>query len=198
MNINHDNQTPTPQHTTTITYTAPRAVNIGDVFYRVERGTPQYFHEPCRVCGDKRELTINGVTFKCPCCNMEKTTINIAPYIVRRYRVNVIKEEALDHEWKTGDRYVHFELYRKVGHGYNPYNGGGSFRIRADEFAYRYNAPYDETQDENNGIYDNYKLAVSIAEQMTARELRRLQEYNEKFGSIHVADFKVEHDPKSN
>lgn len=28
--------------------------------------------------------------------------------------------------------------------------------------------------------------------------LKRLQEYNEKFGTTHVAAFKIEHDPKSN
>ena len=89
-----------------------------DVFYRVECGELQHFREPCRVCGDKRTLTINGITFACPHCNTEKTTISVAPYIVRRYRVNAIKEAALDYEWKLGDRYVHFRFYRKVGHGY--------------------------------------------------------------------------------
>lgn len=106
------------QQTATINYAAPRPVNIGDVFYRVECGELQHFREPCRVCGDKRELTVKGVTFRCPCCDKEKTTISVAPYIVRRYRVNVIKEAALDYEWKLGDRYVYFCFYRKVGHGY--------------------------------------------------------------------------------
>ena len=49
-----------------------------------------------------------------------------------------------------------------------------------------------------NGVYDSYKLALQVAEQYTARELKRLQEYNEKFGTTHVAAFKIEHDPKSN
>ncbi|MCX4313857.1 MAG: hypothetical protein OSJ83_08415, partial [Clostridia bacterium] len=62
-----NNQTTTTQQTATIRYAAPRPVNIGDVFYRVERGEAQHFREPCRVCGDKRKLTVNGVTFNCPC-----------------------------------------------------------------------------------------------------------------------------------
>lgn len=196
-----NNQTTAPQQTATITYAAPRPVNVGDVFYRIERGTAQHFREPCRVCGDKRKLTINGVTFDCPYCNKEKTTISVAPYIVRRYRVNVMKEEALDHEWKAGNRYVHFRFYRKVGRGYSTeyYNEcGGSFELRSDEFIRRYNAPFDGNDIAQYGIYDNYKLAVQIAEQMTACELKRLQEYNEKFGTAHIAEFKVEHDPKSN
>lgn len=189
----------TSQQTATITYTAPRAVNIGDVFYRVERGESVHFREPCRVCGDKRELTVNGVTFRCPCCNNEKTTISIAAYFVRRYRVNKIKEVALDNYWKLGDRYVYFRFYRKIGGGYGSWgDNGGAFEMRSDDFVRAYNAPYDEARDSCVGVYDDYKTALSIAEQMTARELKRLQEYNEKFGSAHVAEFKGEHDPKSN
>lgn len=190
-----------PLQTATITYTAPRPVNIGDVFYRVERGEAQHFHTPCRVCGDKRNLTINGVTFRCPCCDMEKTAISVAPYVVRRYRVNVIKEEALDHEWKMGESYVHFRFYRKVGRGYaSGYwsRNGGSFERRSDDFERCYNAPYNEKLETCDGIYDDYKLALKVAEQYTARELQRLQEYNEKFGTTYVAEFKDEHDPKSN
>lgn len=189
------------QQTATITYSAPRPVNIGDVFYRVECGELRHFREPCRVCGDKRELTVKGVTFRCPCCDTEKTTISVAPYIVRRYRVNVIKEAALDYEWKLGDRYVYFRFYRKVGHGYaDGYysNNGGSFEMRSDDFNRNYNLPYDGKFETCNGVYDNYKLALQVAEQYTARELKRLQEYNEKFGTSHVATFKIEHDPKSN
>lgn len=196
-----NNQTTTTQQTATIQYAAHRPVNIGDVFYRVERGESQHFREPCRVCGDARKLTINGVTFNCPCCNMEKTTISVAPYVVRRYRVNVIKEEALDHEWKLGDRYVYFRFYRKVGRGYTTgywSRNGGSFEMRSDDFERCYNAPYDDKLEKCNGVYDDYKLALKIAEQYTARELKRLQEYNEKFGAAHIAEFKDEHDPKSN
>ena len=190
----------TQKQTATITYDAPRAVNIGDVFYRVERGNSVHFREPCRVCGDKRELTVNGVTFKCPCCNSENTAISVAPYFVRRYRVNEIKENALDRDWKLGDRYVYFHFYRKVGHGFvsGYWGNGGEFEMRTDDFARAYNAPYDETCDSCVGVYDDYKTALSIAEQMTARELKHLQEYNEKFGSAHIAEFKGEHDPKSN
>lgn len=195
-----NNQT-TTQQAATITYAAPRPVNIGDVFYRVERSEPLHFREPCRVCGDARNLTINGVTFHCPCCDMEKTTISVAPYIVRRYRVNVIKEEALDGEWKLGDRYVHFRFYRKVGRGYASGYwscNGGAFEMRSDDFARCYNSPYDEKFEKCNGVYDDYKLALQVAEQMTERELQRLREYNDKFGAAHVATFKIEHDPKSN
>lgn len=190
----------TKQQAVTIYYDAPRPVEIGNVFYRIERGKPLYFHEPCRVCGDKRELTINGVTFSCPCCNKENTAISVAPYLVRRYRVNEIKETANDYDWKLGDRYVWYKLYRKIGRGHYTYgDGGGAFEMRADEFSHKYNKPYDGDEPrEPFGIYDDYKLAVSIAEKMTAYEINRLQEYNAKFGSAYEAVFTQSHDPKSN
>lgn len=53
-------------------YTAPRAVRIGDVFYRIESGESVYFREPCKVCGGTGQLTVRGVTFKCPCCDTQK------------------------------------------------------------------------------------------------------------------------------
>lgn len=70
--------------------------------------------------------------------------------------------------------------------------------MRSDDFERYYNAPYNDKLEKCNGVYDDYKLAVKIAEQYTARELQRLQEYNEKFGTTYVAEFKDEHDPKSN
>lgn len=193
----YDNQT--KQQTATIYYNAPRPVEIGNVFYRIECGKRLYFREPCRVCGGKRELTINGVTFRCPCCDNENTTINVAPYLVRRYRVNEIRETANDYDWKLGDRYVWYRLYRKIGHGHYTYGEeGGSFEMRADEFSRKYNAPYEGGEPQASfGIYDDYKLAVSIAEKMTAYEINQLQEYNAKFGSEHEAVFTQAHDPKS-
>lgn len=53
-------------------YTAPRAVRMGDVFYRVESGESVYFREPCKVCDGTGQLTVKGVTFKCPCCDAQK------------------------------------------------------------------------------------------------------------------------------
>lgn len=70
--------------------------------------------------------------------------------------------------------------------------------MRSDDFNRNYNLPYDGKFETCNGVYDSYKLALQVAEQYTARELKRLQEYNEKFGAAHVAAFKIEHDPKSN
>lgn len=76
-----------PQQSATIQYSAPRAVNIGDVFYRIHRAESKSFYPTCRVCEGKGELTINGITFKCPQCRVEAEAIHIENYAVRRFRV---------------------------------------------------------------------------------------------------------------
>ncbi len=196
-----------------VNYTAPRPVNIGDVFYRIECAETLHFYEPCKVCGDKRELTINGVTFKCPCCNHGAQATNVDRYVVRRYRVYAIGDEVLNHEWKPSTQHtVKFKLYRKCGHGYTGYGysgfnseGGGSAELTDRDFTEKLNVPYIEGMQRNYGystapFYDDYKLAVKVAEQYNADELRRLDEYNKEHGTAYVAEFKkkITHDPKSN
>lgn len=180
-------------------YTAPRAVRMGDVFYRVESDESVYFREPCKVCDGTGQLTVKGVTFKCPCCNAQKEVISVNKYIVRRYRVFKIEKEAGTSEWKPCDyKDIKFSLYRKVGHGYCPYSGGGNMVFTDREFAKNYNRPFDENAGRGAyGIYDDYNLAVRVAEQMTARELKRLAEYNKEYGTAHEAVFKAKNDPKS-
>ena len=67
-----DNQT--KQQTATVVYNAPRPVNIGDVFYMIAQGETKQFYEPCKACNDTHSVTVNGVTFGCPCCNNTSST----------------------------------------------------------------------------------------------------------------------------
>ena len=123
-------------------YTAPRAVRMGDVFYRVESGESVYFREPCKVCDGTGQLTVRGVTFKCPCCDAQKEVIGIHKYVVRRYRVYKIAQEAGTSEWKPCDyKDITFSLYRKVGHGFCVYGGGGHIEFTDRKFAQNYNLP---------------------------------------------------------
>ena len=181
-------------------YTAPRAVRMGDVFYRVESGESVYFREPCKVCDGTRQLTVKGVTFKCPCCDAQKEVISIHKYVVRRYRVYKIAQEAGTSEWKPCDfKDITFSLYRKVGHGFCVYGGGGHIEFTDRKFAQNYNLPLNGNMARGErGIYDDYNLAVRVAEQMNALELKRLAEYNKEYGTAHEAVFKAKNDPKSN
>lgn len=181
-------------------YTAPRAVRMGDVFYRVESGESVYFREPCKVCDGTGQLTVKGVTFKCPCCDAQKEVISIHKYVVRRYRVYKIAQEAGTSEWKPCDyKDITFSLYRKVGHGFCVYGGGGHIEFTDRKFAQNYNLPLNGNMARGErGIYDDYNLAVRVAEQMNALELKRLAEYNKEYGTAHEAVFKAKNDPKSN
>ena len=62
-------------------------VKIGDVFYRVEPTDQKFYHRVCRACEGKKELTVNGITFKCPVCYQEQEVLRVHGYFVRRYRV---------------------------------------------------------------------------------------------------------------
>ena len=183
-----------------LNYTAPRAVRMGDVFYRVESGESVYFREPCKVCDGTGQLTVKGVTFKCPCCDAQKEVISIRKYVVRRYRVYKIAQEAGTSEWKPCDyKDITFSLYRKVGHGFCVYGGGGRIEFTDRKFAQNYNLPLNGNMARGErGIYDDYNLAVRVVEQMNALELKRLAEYNKEYGTAHEAVFKAKNDPKSN
>lgn len=181
-----------------IYYNAPRAIDIGDVFYRVESGESVCFREPCKVCDGAGTLTVKGITFKCPCCNTQQEVIVIHKYAVRRYRVYRIEQTTNTLEWKmSGSRFVKFSFYRKVGHGYM--YGSEVFHLSNNEFTTYYNRTFDgNIRHTINGIYDDYNIAVKIAAQMNAVELQRLADYNKEFGTEHEAVFKVNNDPKSN
>lgn len=195
----HDNNQTKQSHVAEVRFDAPRPVRIGDVFYFICRGKSQTFREPCKVCGGTHELTINGVTFKCPVCNHNKEVIEINSYVVHRYRVYAIEDEVNTLEWQPSNSHiVKFRLYRKVGGGHYIYrDNGGHETFTAHELSSRYNLPYSDNRLSGAGIYDDYKLAVKIAEQMNAAEIERLNAYNAEYGTNHTVEFTIKHDPKS-
>ncbi|MCM1218022.1 MAG: hypothetical protein NC548_26345 [Lachnospiraceae bacterium] len=187
-----NNQT---NQTAVINYTAPRAVNIGDVFYMIARGETKQFYEPCKVCNDTRNVTVNGVTFTCPCCNRGAQAIFVQQHVVHRYRVYSISDEVENHEWKAGENHkVKFGLYRKVGLGWGDHR---STELWARGFQERLNAPCGEHPINEYGIYDDYKLAVSVAERMNEIEFERLKAYNDEHGTHYEVHFTQPHDAKS-
>lgn len=197
----HDSNNQTKQsYAVEVRYTTPRPVRIGDVFYFVCRGKSQTFREPCKACGGTHELTVNGVTFKCPVCNYSKETIEIGSFVVRRFRVYAIEDKVDTLEWQPSNSHdVRFQLYRKIGGGHYIYSdNGGHETFTPYELCNKYNRPYSDDLQPNDGIYDDYKLAVKVAEQMTAREIERLNAYNAEYGTNHTVEFTIKHDPKSN
>ncbi len=192
------------KQTKTITYTAPRNVEIGDVFYKVDSVDHCHFYEPCKACGGVGKLTVNDITFNCPVCNTGKRSLSISKYCVRRYRVYRFTDEVSTADWAAATHHkVIIRLYRKVGHGYVCTFGaqGGEFEIDTNEFAKYLNASYETVAGQTHpvGIYDNYALALSVADKLNDAELEKLNVYNTERGTAHVAKFnnKITNDPKS-
>lgn len=188
-------------HQTAITeYDAPCAFDLDEVFYRVERVESKYFYDPCKVCGGEGTLTINEVTFNCPCCDKQKVSTTINMYAVRRYRVYAITEEKSTLEWKPEKTSrVRVKLYRKIGHGYSYSSSQGSFEIFPRDTVL--NVPYDATLTENNlntMLYTDYALACKVANAFVERELARLAEINAERGTNYAVEFKQNNDPRSN
>lgn len=195
------NESNCPMQEAVIQYHAPRRVNIGDVFYKIKAVDFQTFREPCLVCEDKKELTINGVTFRCPCCGRAEEVLRIQGYVVQRYRVFKITDEVGNSEWKADDHHrVKFSIYRKVGHGYQWAEHSESYfgdrdleRFLNVSEADRYSA-----HNVDQYLFDDYQLALKIAKGLTDAEIKKLDEYNAAHGSSCQPVFKTEHDKKSN
>lgn len=185
-----------PNQTTAILYDAPRPVKIGDVFYIIEVGEGKTYNAPCRVCGGTRQLTVNGITFKCPQCDVETKVLNVHSYVVRRYRVYGVSDEVLTDTWKASDCHrVKFKLYKKTDRNYYACT---TREIYSDRFLH-INPQEPSSYDPSNAIYDNYALAVAHADALTAIEVEKVAKYNEIHGTNHeLPAFKRDHDSKSN
>lgn len=193
-------QSTKPQQVTGISYNAPRHIAIGDVFYVIRSTETTHFREPCKVCEDKHELTINGVTFRCPCCGQTNETITIYNYIVQRVRVYSIECKANTDTWKEGEyRSVTFGVYHKEGHGYGDYFSNNFTRDIDSRRFENLNPDVSKTSSDfcDYAIYDDYKKAIAVADALNAAEADKLKEYNAIHGTTYQTEFKRKHDKKS-
>jgi hypothetical protein len=185
-----------PTQKTIIFYHAQRQFDIGNVLYRIRSQERQVFRVSCRVCGGKEQITVNGVTFKCPCCDKEKEAISINKYIVQRYRVHSIEDEVPSLDWNAStDHEVKVKAYRKIGR-YDKNNDVWEIYPEYTEVNPA-DIPYAQYDSElNRTVFDDYKIAVSVADRLSEREQARLQTYNNEHGTEYIATFNTKHDPK--
>ncbi len=168
-----------PNQTLTIHYQNDVPLNLDDVLYIVEiadtGNSSKTFYQTCRVCGGKRELTINGVSFACPCCNAEQKAITVHKYIVRRYRVYKVEVAKSTETWKPANyTSVKFSIYKKSGRGY--------WSTTARELPYGGINPAEPLR-HDNPVFTDYALALAAAKAFNERELARLADYNEMHGT---------------
>lgn len=177
-------------------------INLGDVFYLVEKADTKIYNSTCRLCEGKRELTIKGFTFRCPMCDKEQETLRVHGYKVTRYRVYSITESIPDNDWKMDDRRrIHYGLYHKDGKGYSSYNSNHK-RITIGErgFNERFlNVENTENRNISDLIYNDYKLAVWVADKKTAESIDEVRKFNAKHNTNYeLPQFDIKHDKKSN
>ncbi len=182
-----------PNQTLTFNYKNAIPFNLDDVVYLVEKveNGSRTFYQKCRVCGGTRELTINGVSFCCPCCHAEEKAITIYKYVVRRYRVHKVEIEKSTDTWKPSEyQTVTFYIYTKNdrGHWYSATRRMPSWINPTDPLC------------SNDCAYTDYKLALAAADAYNERERARLAEYNNLHGTQYeMPDFtNFENDKKSN
>lgn len=176
----------------TINYQAETPLSMHDVVYFVVPEVSCTFYRKCRVCGGAKELTINSITFSCPCCYHEEVAITVHKYVVRCYRICKIEVESSTDTWKPSDlQHVRFYAYSKHRYGY------GCVKLR--------NVNLDALNPVNlkfirDPAFTNYARAVEVEKEMNACEQKRLAEYNEQHGTNYEmpAYADIVNDKKSN
>lgn len=184
-----------PNQTLTIHYQNDVPLNLDDVVYIVENASngSATFYQKCRVCGGTHSLTVNDVTFACPCCRNEEAAITVHKYVVRRYRVFKVEVEKGIDTWKPSSyQTVRFYAHQKTDRGH--------------WCTYTRQLSYDEINPaeplhRSNPAFTDYALAVAAANDYNERERARLADYNELHGTQYEipAEFAdIENDKKSN
>lgn len=190
---------------TIIDYDLPIKINLGDVFYTIEKENSKYYYEPCQVCGGTRKLTVNGITFDCPCCNKSRVTLSISQYKVTRWRVYSITQYVSDNGyWKEGsNKHEKFLLYTTYSRGYG---NTKSKELSTYDFKRSRNLDFEEMLKINDSyygdigkcVYDCYSLACQVADKLNDFEKQKVEEHNKKFGTNYELPDKPKYDQKSN
>lgn len=189
-------------HVFSATYSACKPINIGDVYYRVERVNTLRFAETCLVCDGKGSVDIKGYTIKCPACSSYRNAdnvININWYAVRRYRIYGISFDYPHKDWafngQGGRMFV--SLYHKNGAGYCMTTSLAK-TMAVDQFS-RFLNGAEKKSDIEWTFYDNYKLVVARAAELNAEQMEKLKEFDATFGTEHAKNFvpSDKNDPKS-
>lgn len=188
------------KYTNTISYNAPRKIEIGDIFYFIEEGKAKTIRQTCPVCKGEKKLTVNGITFDCPKCSDNPKIMSIKHFVVRAYKVYSIAEEITTDAWNTNGKSVShsiiIKLFRKDNkrlssqYGYNLQEQ--SFRFNSEsgniEINRGTNNPVYVSQWLKQGhsyIYDDYKLAVEFADRVNASEKKKIDDYNKKYNTVY-------------
>lgn len=191
---------------------------IGDIFYMIVPQESKSFTKPCRVCGGTKSLTINEVTFRCPCCQQEEAILRVCGYKVVRFKVYAGETRCVDYDnWKlptNRDGSINvkktYRLFTKHGKGYewkgvktvDKYEGyfeNSKLNSVLDVNSYPIEDPIHWHCDAllTDLLYSDYKLACKIADDFSKAQMKRVEVYNKMNGTDFPVPYLVqEHDKK--
>lgn len=189
---------------TIIEYNLPRKINLGDVIYTIEETDKKYYYEPCKVCEGKGKLTVNGITFSCPCCRDYRSPFSIARYKVTRWRVYEIAQMVSTGYWKASDnKTLIIKVYTTTSRGYGntkdkrltEYNFKHSRNVDADRLIEASKSQYQKIDD---FIFDCYGIACEAADKLNEFEEKKVIQHNKENGTNYELPPKPKYDARSN
>lgn len=179
---------------------------IGQVFYAIDPVDFRTFYSECRVCGGEQRLTVNGVTFRCPVCETEATALRVHGWQVRAYKIYKVTEEVEHKFWdiSNAEHEVEYELFHKIprNEACHRIEDVITRRVTQHSLIGGLNKPiyYDETDRYNEEalkdwtFFDDYKLAVEVANKVTQQQINKVKKYNEEHGTaFELPVFNVKH-----
>ena len=194
----------TQTNQTIIKYNISRQINLGDVFYTIEDTDKKFYYEPCKVCEGKGQLTINDITFTCPCCREYRSPFSIARYKVTRWRVYEISQSLSNGYWQKGSvEPINVHLYTTTSRGY-----GNIKRLKLTEHNFKMfrNVEADEIikiADSRYGrldeyVFDCYSHACNVADELNKYEEQKVIQHNKENGTNYELPPKPKYDARSN
>lgn len=189
---------------TIIEYDLPIKINLGDVFYSIEEVGKQHYYEPCKVCEGKGKLTVNDVTFDCPCCRDYRSPFSICRFKVTRWRVCKLSQEIGTYHWKKSDtKSLKIKLYTTSN---REYGNARTKELGEYNFKRNRNTVFETMQETvessysylDHYIYDCYSLACEVADKLNAFEEQKVEQHNKEFGTNYELPDTPKYDPKSN
>ena len=178
-------------------------LQLGAVYYTVEKYDCQSFYGVCPVCGDNKKVVINGFDFTCPKCNgyggSKSSLICVDRFTVKRWRLSGVSEELNIHDWNPSDghyRAIKIRFTRtKRSEGtetfeINSYQYGRATRYgnceQNGEFgdqSLRLDNKYSASNRDDISIFVNYADAAALAKNLNEKSIEKINAFNETAGT---------------
>lgn len=182
----------------------PIKIDLGDVFYTIEETDKKFYYEPCKVCEGKGKLTVNNITFDCPCCDKYRSPFSVARYKVTKWRVFMVSQSLSNGYWKKGSlNELQIYLYTMYDRGYNrhreiklnEYNFINCRNVEVEDLYKVIQSPYGRL---SNYVFDCYSHACNVADELNKNEEQKVIQHNKEYGTNYELPPIPKYDTRSN